>query len=229
MTRTLKPWAVLLGTFEELHFNFLLVVFSAIFSHSNSLTHIAQSKISNILYCTSNWHPFRKKSYPSWEGILKMTPSFQLVKRNRMEPIEGENKSWPTGEYLWKLLMWRLWIFQADFVMYHDLNFSAFITPEIFRTTSMFHSLYRNKHFTYPITYDYLTNVDGSGVILIIKLYWHNSWIFYVHHLNQWRTEGVGGFNPPEISKFWQSWVEFPVPWKIHPQQPNQNMGFTNL
>ena len=22
---------------------------------------------------------------------------------------------------------------------------------------------------------------------------------------------------PPEIPKFWQSWAEFPVPWKIHP------------
>jgi hypothetical protein len=28
-----------------------------------------------------------------------------------------------------------------------------------------------------------------------------------------------GGFKPPspEIPKFWQSWAEFPVPWKIHP------------
>jgi hypothetical protein len=26
-----------------------------------------------------------------------------------------------------------------------------------------------------------------------------------------------GGSNPPEILKFWQSWAEFPVPWKIHP------------
>jgi hypothetical protein len=26
-----------------------------------------------------------------------------------------------------------------------------------------------------------------------------------------------GGSNPPEIPKFWQSWAEFPVPWKIHP------------
>jgi hypothetical protein len=38
---------------------------------------------------------------------------------------------------------------------------------------------------------------------------------------NQWLTEGgwVGGSNPlpPEIPKFWQSWVEFPVLWKIHP------------
>jgi hypothetical protein len=50
----------------------------------------------------------------------------------------------------------------------------------------------------------------------------------YFHHLFcngarvplqsiQRRTEG--GFNPPppEIPKFWQSWAEFPVPWKIHP------------
>jgi hypothetical protein len=38
----------------------------------------------------------------------------------------------------------------------------------------------------------------------------------------QWRTErGVWGVNPPppphEIPKFWQSWAEFPVLWKIHP------------
>jgi hypothetical protein len=58
----------------------------------------------------------------------------------------------------------------------------------------------------------------------------------------QWRTEldglgGVGGGGargaggprvgvwggggqpppPPEITEFWQSWAEFPVPWKIHP------------
>jgi hypothetical protein len=34
----------------------------------------------------------------------------------------------------------------------------------------------------------------------------------------QWRTEGGGQHPPPpEIPKFWQSWVEFPVPWKIHP------------
>jgi hypothetical protein len=35
------------------------------------------------------------------------------------------------------------------------------------------------------------------------------------------RTSGVprGGFNPPEIPKFCQSWAEFPVPWNIqvHP------------
>jgi hypothetical protein len=43
---------------------------------------------------------------------------------------------------------------------------------------------------------------------------------------------GGGGLTPPpppEIPKFWQSWAEFPVPWKIHLQQPNQNMGFTHL
>jgi hypothetical protein len=35
---------------------------------------------------------------------------------------------------------------------------------------------------------------------------------------SQWRTEGrgLGDSNPPEILKFWQSWVKFPVPWKIH-------------
>jgi hypothetical protein len=33
--------------------------------------------------------------------------------------------------------------------------------------------------------------------------------------------EWFGGFKPPpppQISKFWQSWAEFPVPWKIHLQ-----------
>ena len=35
----------------------------------------------------------------------------------------------------------------------------------------------------------------------------------------QWHTEGGvwGVENPPEIPKFWQSWAEFPVLWKIHP------------
>jgi hypothetical protein len=28
---------------------------------------------------------------------------------------------------------------------------------------------------------------------------------------------GFGGLIPPEIPKFWQSRVEFPVPWKIDP------------
>ena len=28
---------------------------------------------------------------------------------------------------------------------------------------------------------------------------------------------GLGVQTPPEIPKFWQSWAEFPVPWKIHP------------
>jgi hypothetical protein len=49
----------------------------------------------------------------------------------------------------------------------------------------------------------------------------------------QWRTEGeFWGFNtplPPEIPKFWQTWAEFPVPWKIHPWQPNKNTSFTHL
>jgi hypothetical protein len=42
----------------------------------------------------------------------------------------------------------------------------------------------------------------------------------------------MGSSTPPpkkKISKFWQSWAEFPVPWKIHRQQPNKNMGFTHL
>jgi hypothetical protein len=50
------------------------------------------------------------------------------------------------------------------------------------------------------------------------------------------RSSGVPGGEvlntpppPPGIPKFWQSWAKFPVPWKIHPQQPNKNMGFTHL
>jgi len=42
----------LLGTFEGLNFNLFLAVFSAIFPHSDSLFHIVQSKISDILFCT---------------------------------------------------------------------------------------------------------------------------------------------------------------------------------
>jgi hypothetical protein len=34
---------------------------------------------------------------------------------------------------------------------------------------------------------------------------------------------------PPEIPKFWQSWAELPIPWKIHLKQPNRNTGFTHL
>jgi hypothetical protein len=41
---------------------------------------------------------------------------------------------------------------------------------------------------------------------------------------------GLGFQTPPtEIPKFWQSWAEFPVPWKIHPLQPNTYPGFTHL
>jgi hypothetical protein len=41
---------------------------------------------------------------------------------------------------------------------------------------------------------------------------------------------GLGGsIPPPEIPRFFQSWAEFPVPWNIHPQQRNQNMGFIHL
>ena len=43
-----------------------------------------------------------------------------------------------------------------------------------------------------------------------------------VFYYTQWRTEWGGGWwwcsnPPPEIPKFWQSWAECPVPWKIHP------------
>jgi hypothetical protein len=34
---------------------------------------------------------------------------------------------------------------------------------------------------------------------------------------------------PPEILKLCQSWAEIPVPWNIHPWQPDQNMGFIHL
>jgi hypothetical protein len=55
----------------------------------------------------------------------------------------------------------------------------------------------------------------------------------YPSSLTQWCTEGGGfeGFKHPlpQIPKFWQSWAEFPVPWKIHLLQPNMNMGFTHL
>jgi hypothetical protein len=42
---------------------------------------------------------------------------------------------------------------------------------------------------------------------------------------SQWRTEkGFWGSNsrplPPEIPKFWQSWAEFPVPWKVYSYYP---------
>jgi hypothetical protein len=50
--------------------------------------------------------------------------------------------------------------------------------------------------------------------------------------VHQCRTEGgFGGVRPlrTEIPKFWQSWAEFPVPWKIHLEQPNKQMGFTHL
>jgi hypothetical protein len=52
---------------------------------------------------------------------------------------------------------------------------------------------------------------------------------FIMSAQRQWRIEG--GFTPlpPEIPKFYQSWAEFPVPWNIHPKQPNQNMGFIHL
>jgi len=83
----------LLGTFKGLNFNLFLAVFSAIFPHSDSLFHIIQSKSSDILFCIekSDTH-LKKKSYPPWEGILKMTPSSYVVKRNRVEPLEGEDK-----------------------------------------------------------------------------------------------------------------------------------------
>jgi hypothetical protein len=39
----------------------------------------------------------------------------------------------------------------------------------------------------------------------------------YKSGCEQWRTEGgLGGSPPPEIPKFWQSWGEFSVPWKIY-------------
>jgi hypothetical protein len=46
-----------------------------------------------------------------------------------------------------------------------------------------------------------------------------------------YRRGWFGGVQPPppEIPKFWQSWAEFPIPWKIHPWQPNKNTGFTHL
>jgi hypothetical protein len=33
-----------------------------------------------------------EKTDSLWEGILKMTPSSYSVKRNRMEPLEGEDE-----------------------------------------------------------------------------------------------------------------------------------------
>lgn len=68
----------LLGTFEGLKFNFFLAVFSAIFSHSNSLFDIAQSKSSDILFCTekSDTHLKKKnlilhgKEFWRWHQVL---------------------------------------------------------------------------------------------------------------------------------------------------------------
>ena len=45
-----------------------------------------------------------------------------------------------------------------------------------------------------------------------------------------YRGGGIWGVQTPlEIPKFWQSWAEFPVPWKIHPLQPNKNMALTHF
>jgi hypothetical protein len=51
-----------------------------------------------------------------------------------------------------------------------------------------------------------------------------------VYNAVAYRGGDLGGPEPPppEIPKFWQSVAEFPVPRKIHPQQPN-NTGFTYL
>jgi hypothetical protein len=40
---------------------------------------------------------------------------------------------------------------------------------------------------------------------------------------------GVSAPPPRGFPKFGQSWAESPVPWKMHPWQPNQNMGFIHL
>jgi hypothetical protein len=51
------------------------------------------------VYCTENndnfkllLRQFRENFDSLWEGILKMTPSSYSVKRNRMEPLEGEDE-----------------------------------------------------------------------------------------------------------------------------------------
>jgi hypothetical protein len=58
----------------------------------------------------------------------------------------------------------------------------------------------------------YQTWADFNSVrylaILLISCPWSISGV----------PRGVGGSTPaPEIPKFWQSWAEFPVPWKIYP------------
>jgi hypothetical protein len=54
-------------------------------------------------------------------------------------------------------------------------------------------------------------------------------WLIRIH----WKQRRTEGFQTPtphhEIPNFWQSWAEFPVPWKIHPYQPNKNTAFTHL
>jgi hypothetical protein len=46
----------------------------------------------------------------------------------------------------------------------------------------------------------------------------------------QWRSEGgFWGFPPPRNSKVLTKLSRIPSSVKIHPYQPNQNMGFTHL
>jgi hypothetical protein len=73
-------------------------VFSAILPQSNSLFQIQPNSSENV-YCTENndnfklfLQQFREDFDSLWEGILKMTPSSCSVKRNRMEPLEGEDE-----------------------------------------------------------------------------------------------------------------------------------------
>jgi hypothetical protein len=57
-------------------------------------------------------------------------------------------------------------------------------------------------------------------VLCTLSVLFSTNFVQNVFRPLQWRTDGEGlgvQTTPPEIPKFWQSWAEFPVPWKIQP------------
>jgi hypothetical protein len=67
-------------------------------------------------------------------------------------------------------------------------------------------------------------------ITIKLSIYRHQSLSVLVQPSSVPREGGGWGVQtPPEIPKFWQTWAKFPVQWKIHPQQPSKNTGFTHL
>jgi hypothetical protein len=133
-----------LALLRDFDFNFYLAMFSAIFSHSSSLFQILQSKRSDTVYCTEKTEKFKlllqlfRENFPDslWEEIVKMTPSSYSVKRNRMKPINGEDKKSTYKRIFTEMIDVMVANVSDRFCDVSELKFLCLLDPKHFATTS---------------------------------------------------------------------------------------------